>query len=129
MSESAKSPMKVVEVLPGSKRVVINRGSLDGINEDIFYLVYELGEEILDIDTGESLGKLEIVKGRGKVVHVQEKMAILESVNYSTPSQKTIRKKSPYNFGTSYNEEVITDEPRLLPFERVQIGDIVKAIR
>ena len=42
-------------------------------------LVYGEGGEIFDPDTKKPLGKLEIVKGTGRVVHVQPKMCTIRT--------------------------------------------------
>lgn len=53
---------------------VINVGFENGVKKGDKYLIYALGPEISDFETGESLGKLEIVKGKVNVEHIQEKM-------------------------------------------------------
>jgi hypothetical protein len=70
---------KVAEIIDETK-IVINSGSSDGIRVGEYFLILSYGAEVKDPDTGESLGKLENFKGTGKIVHVQEKIAILESV-------------------------------------------------
>jgi hypothetical protein len=62
-------------------QVAINKGALDGITFGQRFTIYELSEQdIMDPTTKESLGKLETIKGTGKVVHIQEKLSILEAV-------------------------------------------------
>ena len=70
---------KVVKVID-EFTLVINIGSDDEIEKGQRFLVYSISpDDIIDPDTNESLGKLEIVKGTGTVTHVQEKMATIES--------------------------------------------------
>ncbi|WP_156307155.1 hypothetical protein [Sphingobacterium endophyticum] len=57
--------------------IVINGGLKDGIEENTRLLVYSLGKEIVDPDTGVSLGALEVPKGYFKVTHSQDNMATL----------------------------------------------------
>ncbi|MFJ7697262.1 hypothetical protein [Lysinibacillus fusiformis] len=64
------SEIKVIKVLEDGLRLVMNKGSIDDIRVGEKYLLFELGEELFEPDTGESLGKLELVKGKGKVIHV-----------------------------------------------------------
>ena len=72
-------PATVAKIIDPCK-VVMNRGVLHGVKEGQRFLVYKLSEEVIvDPASGESLGYLEIVKGRGRVSHVQEKMSIVES--------------------------------------------------
>lgn len=68
-------------------RVVINLGKKDGVSENMKFIIYELGEEIRDPIGRKSLGQLELVKGRIKIIHVQEKMSIGESDNYHTEEE------------------------------------------
>ncbi|HPO07793.1 MAG TPA: hypothetical protein PLZ55_03930, partial [bacterium] len=58
-------------------RLVANRGSADGWAKGDLLVVFEEGDEILDPQTGQSLGKLELVKAEMEAVHVQEHMSIL----------------------------------------------------
>ncbi len=57
-------------------RFVINAGLAEGVAEGDRFAVFELGEEIIDPETGTSLGSLELVKGHLRVLHVQEQMAL-----------------------------------------------------
>ena len=57
-------------------KIVINKGSDDGVTKESRFLVYRLGNELFDPDTNESLGQLELVCGEGKPEHIQEKMQI-----------------------------------------------------
>lgn len=117
---------KVVETLDNNYKLVINAGLNKHVKLDQRYLVYSLSDhEIIDPDTKQSLGYLEIVKGTGKVVHVQEKMATIESDTYkmSQPT-KTIR-KSPIGFGSTEEETISKDH---IAFANPEIGDFVKLI-
>jgi hypothetical protein len=119
-------PAKVVKVMDFNYKLVINRGAKDGVKMGQRFLIYSIGEEILDPDTKESLGKLEIVRGKGKVIHVQEKMATLESER--AKSERTIKKNSNSvwkSVGAS-EEEVIT--PTKEPFDQPDIGDSAKPL-
>lgn len=72
---------KVVKVISASK-VAINKGTSSKIEEDDYFLIYELDpDDIIDPETGKNLGKLEISKGHARVIHVQEELSTLECVN------------------------------------------------
>src|SRR5882672_5460239 len=60
--------------------IVINRGSQNGVKIGDQYLVFGEGPMIQDPDTGKDLGQLELVRGRGEVVHVQEHLATIRSI-------------------------------------------------
>ncbi|MEH0197702.1 hypothetical protein V7S57_21030 [Caulobacter sp. CCNWLY153] len=45
-------------------QVVLNAGKSDGVETGYSYLIYEVGQRVIDPISGEDLGNLEIVKGR-----------------------------------------------------------------
>ncbi len=59
-------------------RPVLNRGTHDGVEAGQRYLIFTPGDSVQDPETGEDLGRVELVKGRATVVHAQERLAILE---------------------------------------------------
>ena len=114
-------------------QVVINLGSEDGVKDDDPFMIFVYGDEIHDPDTGKSLGRLEVVKGRGKATHVQDKMTTIET-SERVRSRKVIRRRpSPWaGIGTimaelSGTEEVIEDGPPK-EFWDVQEGDLVRKL-
>ena len=125
---------KIATILNDYK-VVINAGSESGVCAGQKYLVFCLSDdEILDPDTGKSLGYLEIVKGTGVITHVQEKMATLESATFHTKK----RELTPATFRalnsvikiavTESPAKEIESEKQQLPFENPNIGDFVKQV-
>lgn len=73
--------------------VVINAGSGRGLKVGTKFLIVGLGETIVDPDTNEEIERLEIVRGKTEVVHVQEKVATLCSIEYEfTQDVKEITK-------------------------------------
>ena len=54
--------------------VILSAGSEQGVQVGMVFAIYQLSEPILDPETHESLGRLEIIKGRVKVSDVQEKL-------------------------------------------------------
>lgn len=63
-------------------QVVINRGAEDGITFGQRFTVYELSDQdILDPISSQPLGRLETIKGTGRVVHIQDKLSILEATH------------------------------------------------
>lgn len=134
-------PAKVAEKIDDFT-IVINRGKIDGLHIGDVFLIYRQGKNIIDPETGKSLGILEIIIGKGKVIHVQEKMATLESATYIIPStEKTVteeeREKNPFyydynpfglNVGKTKKTTYKEPEKRQQPFEKVFIGDLAKPI-
>lgn len=123
------SQYKVVGIFDNDYKLVINAGANKGIKIGHRFLIYALSEyEIIDPDTSESLGHLEIVKGTGKVVHVQEKMSTIESDTYdSAPPTKIIRKRNSLwgNYDAT-EEQTISKEH--IPFESPKKGDFAKRV-
>lgn len=64
---------KVAKVL-NPLSVILAAGFEDGVKEGMEFIIYDLSETIYDPETGEDLGKLEIVKGRVYAVHVQDRL-------------------------------------------------------
>ncbi len=119
--------IKVAKVIDPYK-LVINKGSNDGIEKGKRFLVYSISsEEIKDPTTGESLGNLEIVKGTGVVTHVQERIATIESDRKSKAFRKTIRKPL-MTFSPFIGEEEVVDPAETIPFDDAEVNDLVKGI-
>jgi len=75
--EQSNGPLaRVAHILDGY-RVVINRGARDGVILNEEFIVFGHGVNIRDPATGEDLGPLEVVRGRGKVTHLQNAVATL----------------------------------------------------
>jgi hypothetical protein len=124
LSPKGTFPAAVAKVIDDCK-VVINRGLSNGIRESQRMLIYRIDEEIKDPDTGESLGNLELVIGTGKVIFVQEKIAILESDNIvrTKPNEGLF---APTLYDQAVKNGLIEPTPR--PFDHPQVGDRVKPI-
>ena len=122
-------PASIAKIL-SPNRVVINRGSTHGIKEGQRMLVYSLSdEEIQDPETGESLGSLEIYKGTGKVIAVQEKLSVIESdrdeLTQALVKSITHPLFSP-NFSPGFPKNLTKNNK--IPFEDPKVGDLVKPI-
>jgi len=74
---AATGTIRVVDVLD-EEHIVLNAGTNFGIKVQDSFMVFAQDREVKDIN-GKSLGPLEIVKGYGKISHVQETMCILTS--------------------------------------------------
>ena len=119
---------KVISVLDEYK-VVINKGSNDGVTSEDVFLVYRLGNELFDPDTKESLGVLEIVCGEGKPEHIQEKITTLKTSKTQIRKAKTIKKTGPYGGLFGNTEETYDPEITDIPFENVDTDCIAKRIK
>lgn len=106
--------IRVAQVLEPGK-IVVNKGSADGIQMSMEFLVYVLGEEVLDPVSGKSLGVLEDPKGTFKPIHIQEKLTILLT-NIKRPGKMLL--------WPAFNE--VNQEYELV--KSIKIGDLVKII-
>jgi hypothetical protein len=127
---------QVAIVIEGNYRVVINRGSENGIRKDQRFVVFGIGETVRDPATGESLGELETVRGVGRVIHVQDRIATIESTE--TVAGKKITRQTPsdplygaYSWLRSYkltNIETETEPPVVVPFDHPEVGDFARPV-
>ena len=125
--------IKVAKVID-EYMLVINKGSDDGIKDGQRFLIYAIGDEVTDPDTGEPLGKLEIVKGTGRVTHCQAKLSTVSS-DMQASARRTVRHKpSPLRGLMSAMEPLYLQETeetlpaQKVPFEAAKAGDLVKPI-
>ncbi len=117
--------------------LVLNRGSNHGVKDGARFLIYGLGEDILDPETKEPLGRLEIVRGIGMVIHTQDTMCTVQSAKTRRPSPtiKTIKKDHRNSTWSlmlgSPAEETVEErqgEPSMVPFDKPKVGDCAKPL-
>jgi hypothetical protein len=127
--------LTIVKVL-STYRVVINGGSQDGITEKDRFLIYELGEELVDPATKENLGQLEIVKGTGRPIHIQERLTTIESnkTRQEGGKRRIVTKSGGQSVfqvmpTTPTVEEIVEPSGTTLePFSDAKVGDRAKTI-
>ncbi|MDD1133181.1 FlgT C-terminal domain-containing protein [Pseudomonas shahriarae] len=112
------SVAKIAKVLD-EFRVVINIGSVDGVKPGQKFRIYKIGEEILDPDTGEGLGRIEHIKGFGEVLHVQERMATLQ-----TTEKYEVQRRN--GLAVMFQNVEVTKAPK--EFIDPEIGDLAARI-
>ena len=111
--------------------LVINAGKNQGIKSGFKFLIYSIGEDIKDPDTEESLGNLEVIKGIGKVSHVQDNISTVKSDMFEKQRPIVTTRKQKGSLGIFLGEEYVTreeQEPIQKPFENPEIGDFAKYI-
>ncbi len=119
----------------GPLEVVINQEACYGVKPGDKFLVFGTGPHIIDPETGEDLGALELVRGRGEVVHVPELMATIRGTKQrrTRPAKRVLREPGrSLGFGilgpsTSVIEEELAPETEI-SFEAVQVGDLAKPV-
>lgn len=126
---------RVVKVID-EYRLVINKGSYDGVTSNDQFLIYHLGEEIFDPDTKESLGVLELVCGEGKPEHIQGHLTTLVTSKRETrQSRKVVRRGANAisaiisGLGNEVTEESFDPEVIQVPFDNVDTDCLFKQIR
>lgn len=127
---------KVIKVVD-NHTIVVNVGADKGLVPGKIFMVVGLGEEIVDPDTNESLGALEVVRGRARVSHVQERISTLISAEVEkSVDVREIRKVSTAGKGgiaslfgpqETVTESITPAEAIPKPFSKVQVGDLVIA--
>ncbi|WP_395299308.1 hypothetical protein V1572_14605 [Enterobacter quasiroggenkampii] len=114
---------------------VLNKGWAHGVQEHHRFIIFELGNEVIDPETGENLGTLEIIKGRVRPLHIQEKITTLisEEITKSPVTAEYIYRNNSGNrwaFGLNNNlpaSKIVSEEARKIkPLRNVKIGDKVK---
>ena len=117
-------PATVVEIVD-KFTVAINRGSSHGVREGKNFIIYELSNQpIKDPTNGQILGYLERVKGKGIVVHVQEKMSTIES---NEEEQKKTMSRNYARWGGDEEDEIKIEYEKK-PFKSPYVGDKAKPI-
>lgn len=122
----SEKTIRVVSIISPYK-VVINVGSDNGIRLGQKVLVFGLSSDtIKDPDTNEDLGKIEIVRGRGRVTHVQEKISTVESIEQETNGRRVVKKYNGFQamMGQAAEETVFNND--LKSFDEVQVTDYVR---
>lgn len=132
-------PATVVKVIDGFN-VAINRGTNHGVSLGKRFALYGTSdEEIIDPETNESLGRLEIFKGNGKIVNVQSKMSTLQSTMKKPAKKEIIYEDQPLKsyltvadalgrISPNKNKKVVELPEEALPFTNPEVMDKAKPI-
>lgn len=116
--------------------IVINKGSEHGIKEGDKFLVVCLGQSIIDPDTQEELERLEIVRGKVSIFHVQAKISTARSCEVEKDrDMKEITKvtsrggmaalASLMGPQDTITESIKSGDERLKALNGAQIGDLL----
>jgi hypothetical protein len=125
---SERTEARVVSVID-HYRCVINWGSDDEVGLGDRFIIYGLGDRLKDPETGEDLGLLEIVRGKGKVTHIQPRLATLETYEREAlPGKRIIRRNPIFSMGGLGDqiEEVGQTEQSML--QGAEVGDYARPI-
>ncbi len=111
---------KIVKIID-DKTVIINAGSNNKVTKFDKFEIYDIGEEVIDPDTGESLGTLDVIKETLNVVRIYPKMCMCRKI-YKLDIFTGERVKS-LNVDTKDISGGITDE------NHIKVGDKVRIIK
>lgn len=130
MPPEPRQGQPVVAAIIDRYTLVLNRGADDGIRTDQKFLIYGMSDfEIEDPETGEPLGQLEIVKGTGRVTHVQPKVTTIYTDKKTSGARRVVRQTGNSVFGAVGREDVTEfEDPEPIPFKDVEIGDLAKRV-
>jgi len=124
-----KDEARVVAVID-HYRCVINWGADEEVQPGDRFIIYGLGEQLKDPETGEDLGVLEVVRGKAKVTHIQQRVSTLETYEREAlPGKRIIRRSALQAYlGTVGDqiEEVGQTEQSML--QGVEVGDYARPI-
>ena len=124
--------IKIAKII-STTELVINAGSKQNINVgDKFQIIDKVGSEpVIDPDTGENLGTLDIIKGIVEVTTVYPNMSIVQSERAINPllqsSMGVAQSLSPYQVRKDLNVDKAqitggASENKNVP---IKIGDVV----
>jgi Flagellar assembly protein T, C-terminal domain len=125
---------KIAKILSPSK-VVLAAGAQEGVLEGMQFAIYELGDVILDPETQQPLGQLELHKARVKVSQVQEHLSVATTLSRQV-ERSALDMIAPSIIGR-YTETVYPKLPldesvsstlSELPKLTVRVGDLVRSI-
>lgn len=121
-----------VFIINNQHSIAINKGSEDGVRENMRFMIYERGKEILDPDSKAILGFFEYTKGKVKITQVNQKYSIAKSDERETvivnqlelpffgTKTKVVTKKLPID-DTDFESNIIKEK-------KIRIGDFVRQI-
>lgn len=101
--------------------IVMSAGSTKGVKVGQRVLVFRIGDAIVDPDTKEPLGHVELPVGRGTVIHVQELLSTVagdKDVSGPVTQPDAVMK---FLYGPQGPAPAIR-----LPFQELTVGDLVR---
>lgn len=129
-AETKDFPATIAEII-NDYTLVMNRGSRHGVKNGQKFLIYGTSdEEIIDPETGKTLGFLEIVRGTGTISHVQENISTI-SAEIRLKPVRTIRRRKAGIWGFMEPEVIETVDPgsgELIAFTSAQKGDKARPV-
>ena len=104
--------------------VVVNRGYSHGVESDMQFIVYTVGDQITDPDTGETLGNVEHIKAKIEPKSIQENMTVMETAETKVKSSSVGAVASLYE--SERVPKAIAEKPEDAVETEVNVGDLVR---
>ena len=74
---------RIIDILEDGLKFILDKGKDDGITVGKTFMIVEpTDKDVVDPHTGKVLGKLEIPKGRIRIIYVRDKYSVAESDEY-----------------------------------------------
>ena len=129
--ENTNTTFKVVRILD-EYRIIINAGTIHGIDEHSRFKIMGVVDKVYDPDTQELLGTLNGEKARVIPIEIYEKMCICENSNQIIPMQtfllglsspfSPLRKKLPIDKSQIANPETYSE---IVPGDRAELYSVI----
>lgn len=104
--------------------IVANVGREQDVEEDMEFIIYEVGDVIEDPDTGEALGNVEYVKARVIPKHIQDELTVMTSAE--TKTKKTGLSAAVSSASTKEVQKSIASPSDTEFDDTVKVGDLVR---
>lgn len=120
--------MKVVKIIDHYNFVIDVGYTTGSIKIGDKYIVYLEGEEIIDPDTKDSLGALELPKARCQVTHIQEKISIIKSLDAKPKGARSSIYTTALTLSSLMGDSGDSSPYNFIPSEEriVKVGDKIR---
>ena len=131
---------KVARVVSPTE-LILAAGAENGVEEGMEFIVYSLSDPVTDPETGEDLGRIEIVKARLIAAHVQEQITIARTkskiikrlINQLAGITEAVRMSaifSSYEVSEVVSEQMAVEKIDAIykPDPVVRVGDLARTV-
>lgn len=126
---------KIVRIL-SDREVVIDKGSANGVKYSMEFVIYEEADPVVDPKSREILARIDLVKNRVYVTHIQERICIAETAPSGLGTGSAVAQGGPVlsqeRDGKSLQPKLDVDPGDIMPprdvSHRVRVGDKVRSV-
>lgn len=116
---------KVIKIVSDSE-IVVNAGTEKGIHKGAELQVFIPGEEVIDPETGDSLGALDFIKAYLYVKHAFPKMCVCENSETITSNPFALMESYTTHQTKRLNVDSTEISGGLSGSRKIKIGDLVR---